>query len=63
LRTKADWQKLYRQWVGVPQSERNRSGPTCINGIDVLENSDLGMSLGFNRLRLQQMTSRRLFAA
>jgi len=38
LRTKADWQKLYRQWVGVPQSERNRSGPTCINGIDVLEN-------------------------
>ena len=38
LKTKADWQKLYREWVGVPQAERNRSGPTCINGIDVLEN-------------------------
>jgi hypothetical protein len=38
LKTKADWQKLYREWVGVPQAERGRSGPTCINGIDVLEN-------------------------
>jgi len=38
LKTKADWQKLYREWVGVPHSERNRSGATCINGIDVLEN-------------------------
>jgi hypothetical protein len=38
LKTKADWQKLYREWVGVPQAERGRNGPTCINGIDVLEN-------------------------
>lgn len=38
LKTKADWQKLYREWVGVPQAERSRSGATCINGIDVLEN-------------------------
>lgn len=38
LKTKADWQKLYREWVGVPQAERQRSGATCINGIDVLEN-------------------------
>lgn len=38
LKTKADWQKLYREWVGVPEAERNRSGTTCINGIDVLEN-------------------------
>jgi hypothetical protein len=38
LKTKADWQKLYREWVGVPQAERNRTGATCINGIDVLEN-------------------------
>lgn len=38
LKTKADWQKLYREWVGVPHAERNRSGATCINGIDVLEN-------------------------
>jgi hypothetical protein len=38
LRTKADWQKLYREWVRVPDAERNKEGPTCINGIDVLEN-------------------------
>ncbi len=38
LKTKADWLKLYREWVGVPQMERDRSGSTCINGIDVLEN-------------------------
>jgi len=38
LKTKADWMKLYRTWVAVPHSERNKTGPTCINGIDVLEN-------------------------
>lgn len=38
LKTKADWLKLYREWVGVPQAERHRTGPTSINGIDVLEN-------------------------
>ncbi len=38
LKTKADWLKLYREWVGVPQSERGKIGPTFINGIDVLEN-------------------------
>ena len=38
LKTKDDWMKLYRRWVAVPESERNQSGPTCINGIDVLEN-------------------------
>jgi hypothetical protein len=38
LKTKADWLKLYREWVGVPHAERGGSGPTCINGIDVLEN-------------------------
>jgi hypothetical protein len=38
LKTKTDWQKLYREWVGVPLAERNRTGATCINGIDVLEN-------------------------
>jgi len=38
LKTKEDWLKLYREWVGVPQTERNRNGPTSINGIDVLEN-------------------------
>lgn len=38
LKKKDDWQKLYREWVGVPQAERDRSGATCIEGIDVLEN-------------------------
>ena len=38
LKSKADWMKLYRRWVAVPEEERGRTGPTCINGIDVLEN-------------------------
>ena len=38
FKTKDDWLKLYRRWVGVPESERGLEGPTCINGIDVLEN-------------------------
>ena len=38
LKTKDDWLRLYRRWVAVPESERNKTGPTCINGIDVLEN-------------------------
>ena len=38
LKIKADWIKLYRRWVAVPESERELTGATCINGIDVLEN-------------------------
>ena len=38
FKTKDDWLKLYRRWVGVPESERGLERPTCINGIDVLEN-------------------------
>ena len=38
LKTKSDWLKLYREWVGVPLNERGKAGKTCINGIDVLEN-------------------------
>lgn len=38
LKTSEDWIRLYRRWVGVPESERDLNGPTCINGIDVLEN-------------------------
>ncbi len=38
LKSKADWMKLYRRWVAVPEEERGRTGPTCINGIDILEN-------------------------
>lgn len=38
LKSRADWLKLYRQWIGVPEDERSLTGPTTINGIDVLEN-------------------------
>lgn len=39
LRTKEDWLKVYRQFVGVPKNERDLpDGPTVINGIDVLKN-------------------------
>ena len=38
FKTKDDWLKLYRRWVGVPESERGLEGPACINGINVLEN-------------------------
>ncbi|WP_238154158.1 J domain-containing protein [Synechococcus elongatus] len=38
LRLKQPWLELYREWVGVPEDERNEVGPTCINGIDVLKN-------------------------
>ncbi len=38
LKTKADWLKLYREWVGVSHSERTKTGTTSIKGIDVLDN-------------------------
>lgn len=39
LRTKEDWLKVYRRFVGVPKNERNLpDGPTVINGIDVTKN-------------------------
>lgn len=38
LRKKEGWLVLYREWVGVPESERHETGPHCINGIDVLKN-------------------------
>ena len=38
LKTTEDWRKQYRRWVAVPDDERDQTGPTCINGIDVLEN-------------------------
>jgi hypothetical protein len=38
LKTKDDWIRLYRRWVAVPENERSKTGATCINGIDVLEN-------------------------
>lgn len=38
FRKKESWLILYREWVGVPDEEQNQTGPTCINGIDVLKN-------------------------
>ena len=38
LRSTEDWRIQYRKWVAVPEDERDQSGETCINGIDVLEN-------------------------
>ena len=38
LKTKSDWMTLYRRGVAVPENEREQTGATCINGIDVLEN-------------------------
>ena len=38
LKSKADWMKLYRRWIGVPPEERDQMGSNCINGINVLEN-------------------------
>ena len=38
LKTTEDWRKQYRKWIAVPEDEREQKGPTCINGIDVIEN-------------------------
>ncbi|MGF1569020.1 MAG: J domain-containing protein [Nodosilinea sp.] len=35
---KEPWLTLYREWVRVPENERNEIGPNTINGIDVLKN-------------------------
>lgn len=38
FKTKEDWLKLYRRFIGIPAHERDlASGPTVINGIDVLK--------------------------
>lgn len=38
LKSKDDWLRLYRRFVGIPSHERNlEAGPTVINGIDVLQ--------------------------
>jgi hypothetical protein len=38
FKTKDAWLVLYREWVGVPESEQHEEGENCINGIDVLKN-------------------------
>jgi hypothetical protein len=38
FRTRDDWLRLYRRFIGIPANERNlEAGPTVINGIDVLQ--------------------------
>lgn len=38
MTTKESWLKVYRKFVGLPESERNSIGITSINGVDVLRN-------------------------
>ncbi len=38
MNSKASWLKVYRKFVGLPQSEKNSISDTSINGIDVLRN-------------------------
>jgi preprotein translocase subunit Sec63 len=38
MTTKEAWLKVYRKFVGLPESERNSIGITSINGVDVLRN-------------------------
>jgi hypothetical protein len=38
MKTTEDWLKLYRKFIGVPHHERNGTGPTFVNGIDVIQN-------------------------
>lgn len=38
MNNKAAWLKVYRKFVGLPESERNSIGTTSINGVDVLRN-------------------------
>lgn len=36
LKTTEDWMMLYRKFIAVPEHERHGTGPTFVNGIDVL---------------------------
>lgn len=38
MTTKVAWQRAYRKFVGLPESERDAIGETAINGVDVLRN-------------------------
>lgn len=38
MTTKEAWLRVYRKFVGMPDSERNSIGATSINGVDVLRN-------------------------
>jgi hypothetical protein len=38
MNQKKSWLKVYRKFVGLPESERNAINSTSINGVDVLKN-------------------------
>lgn len=38
LNLKSSWKKIYREWVAIPDSEKNDIGHGCINGIDIFKN-------------------------
>lgn len=38
MKTTEDWLKLFRKFIAVPEHERHGTGPTVVNGIDVLQN-------------------------
>jgi hypothetical protein len=38
LNTKTAWQQIYREWVDLPESERNAIGYGSINGINIFRN-------------------------
>lgn len=63
LKTTADWLKLYRKFIAVPEHERNGTGPTFVNGIDVLRISDRGTSSGLILRPLRLKRSRPLFVS
>ena len=37
LRLKSDWEKLYREFVGILPKEENQQGYGCINGINIFD--------------------------
>lgn len=38
LNLKSSWKQIYREWVDIPDSEKNDIGYGCINGIDIFKN-------------------------
>ncbi|AMA09893.1 J domain-containing protein [Picosynechococcus sp. PCC 73109] len=38
LNLKTSWKKIYREWVDIPESEKNDIGYGCINGINIFKN-------------------------
>jgi hypothetical protein len=38
LNLKDSWKQIYREWVELPESERDAIGANCINGIDIIRN-------------------------